>query len=58
MNAVTNRRGRSGALPLDVEGVRRDFPILTRTVNGRPLAYLDNAASSQRRIWGSCSTCR
>jgi len=34
--------------PFDVERVRRDFPILAREVNGRPLCYLDNAASSQR----------
>ncbi len=34
--------------PLDVEAIRRDFPILAQTVNGRPLAYLDSAASSQR----------
>jgi cysteine desulfurase/selenocysteine lyase len=32
----------------DVETVRRDFPILNQTVNGKPLVYLDNAASSQR----------
>jgi cysteine desulfurase/selenocysteine lyase len=31
----------------DAERVRRDFPILTRQVNGRPLAYLDSAASAQ-----------
>jgi cysteine desulfurase / selenocysteine lyase len=35
---------------LDVERVRRDFPILQRTVNGRPLVYLDSAASSQRPL--------
>src|SRR5438105_9014161 len=35
---------------LDVERVRRDFPILDRTVNGRPLVYLDSGASSQRSI--------
>ncbi len=35
-------------LPLNVAQIRRDFPILERTVRGRPLAYLDNAASSQR----------
>jgi len=35
---------------LDVERVRRDFPILDRTVNGRPLVYLDSGASSQRPI--------
>jgi cysteine desulfurase / selenocysteine lyase len=31
----------------DVEKVRKDFPVLTQTVNGKPLVYLDNAASSQ-----------
>ncbi len=35
---------------LDVERVRRDFPILERTVNGHPLVYLDSAASSQRPL--------
>jgi cysteine desulfurase/selenocysteine lyase len=35
-------------LALDVDALRRDFPILDRTIRGRPLAYLDNAASSQR----------
>ncbi len=33
---------------LDVEAIRRDFPILQQKVNGKPLSYLDNAASSQR----------
>lgn len=32
----------------DVARVRRDFPILSRTVNGRPLVYLDNGASAQK----------
>jgi cysteine desulfurase / selenocysteine lyase len=32
----------------DVDAVRRDFPILSRTVNGKPLVYLDNGASSQK----------
>jgi cysteine desulfurase/selenocysteine lyase len=32
---------------LDVQRVRADFPILSRTVGGKPLVYLDNAASSQ-----------
>ncbi|MDB4108139.1 cysteine desulfurase [Flavobacteriaceae bacterium] len=31
----------------DVETIRNDFPILSRTVNGKPLIYLDNAATSQ-----------
>ena len=32
----------------DVNAVRRDFPILSQQVNGKPLVYLDNGASSQR----------
>ena len=32
----------------DVETVRRDFPILSREVHGRPLVYLDNGASAQK----------
>ncbi|HEY5564465.1 MAG TPA: cysteine desulfurase [Rhodothermia bacterium] len=31
-----------------MEAVRRDFPILQRSVNGHPLVYLDNAATSQK----------
>jgi cysteine desulfurase/selenocysteine lyase len=34
--------------PFDVDAVRRDFPILSQQVNGKPLVYLDNGASSQR----------
>ncbi|GGG85890.1 cysteine desulfurase [Parapedobacter pyrenivorans] len=32
----------------DVNNVRKDFPILTRTVNGKPLVYLDNGATTQK----------
>ena len=32
----------------DVEAIRRDFPILSREVNGKPLVYLDNGASAQK----------
>lgn len=32
----------------DVERVRQDFPILSREVYGKPLVYLDNAASAQK----------
>lgn len=32
----------------DVEDIRKDFPILKRLVNGKPLVYLDNAATSQK----------
>jgi len=31
----------------DVERIRKAFPVLSQTVNGKPLVYLDNAASSQ-----------
>ncbi len=34
--------------PYDVAAVRAEFPILARTVNGKPLAYLDNGASAQK----------
>ena len=34
--------------PFDVEAVRAAFPILGREVHGRPLVYLDNAASAQK----------
>ena len=34
--------------PFDVEAVRADFPILSKTVYGKPLVYLDNAASAQK----------
>ena len=40
--------GTAASAPLDVEAIRRDFPVLAREVNGKPLCYLDNAASSQR----------
>ena len=43
--AVTAPRS---ATTLDVAAIRRDFPILHQAVNGKPLVYLDNAASSQR----------
>jgi cysteine desulfurase/selenocysteine lyase len=34
--------------PIDVARVRADFPILKRQINGRPLIYLDNAATTQK----------
>lgn len=35
---------------LDVERIRADFPILHQTVHGKPLVYLDNAATTQKPI--------
>ncbi len=32
----------------DVTAIRRDFPILSQQINGKPLVYLDNGASSQK----------
>ncbi len=40
--ALTSGRG------FDVGAVRRDFPILSETVNGRPLIWFDNAATTQK----------
>ncbi len=37
----------STKLNFDVKSIRKDFPILSREVNGKPLVYLDNAATSQ-----------
>ena len=34
----------------DQDAIRRDFPILRREVNGKPLVYLDNAATSQKPV--------
>ena len=34
--------------PLDIDAVRRDFPILDQKINDRPLVYLDNGASAQK----------
>ncbi len=38
----------SSAQPLDVHAIRRDFPILQERVNGRPLVWFDNAATTQK----------
>ncbi len=35
---------------LDVERIRRDFPILNQDVHGKPLVYLDNAATTQKPL--------
>jgi cysteine desulfurase/selenocysteine lyase len=32
----------------DIHKIRKDFPILSRTVNGKPLVYLDNGATAQK----------
>ncbi|MGH8230476.1 MAG: aminotransferase class V-fold PLP-dependent enzyme, partial [Steroidobacteraceae bacterium] len=52
MSAGTSSAARaaSAAPALDVARVRAQFPILARQINGRPLVYLDSAASSQRPL--------
>lgn len=47
MNAPFNSQGLDQR-PYDVEAIRRDFPILSRSVYGKPLVYLDNGASAQK----------
>src|SRR5262245_2027426 len=34
----------------DVEKIRAEFPLLQQTMRGKPLAYLDNAATSQKPL--------
>ena len=43
-----NPPARLPAPPIDVERVRQDFPLLHQRVRGKPLVYLDNAATSQK----------
>ena len=33
---------------LDVQKIRKDFPMLGTSMNGKPLVYLDNAATAQK----------
>src|SRR5580704_1874450 len=40
----------SACSDFDVERIRRDFPILQQQVHGKPLVYLDNAATSQKPL--------
>ena len=45
---ATATQPRTAAPAYDLARVREDFPILAREVQGRPLSYLDNAASTQK----------
>ncbi|MCW8196373.1 cysteine desulfurase [Proteobacteria bacterium 005FR1] len=42
MGAVINKQA------FDVQAIRRQFPILSREIDGKPLVYLDNAATTQK----------
>ncbi|HEY9421473.1 MAG TPA: cysteine desulfurase [Thermoanaerobaculia bacterium] len=48
--AVEGARNPASSPAYDLERVRADFPILSRQVHGRPLVYLDNAASTQKPL--------
>ena len=47
--AFTSAAARAtGARPFDVSAIRKDFPILRQRIHGKPLAWLDNAATTQK----------
>ena len=45
---IVKESGRDGETVFDVARLREDFPILQQRVHGKPLVYLDNAATSQK----------
>ena len=45
-----NCQNAKGKSMLDVEAIRKDFPILDQIVNDEPLVYLDNAATTQKPL--------
>ncbi len=47
---MTHILSSSASVPLNIDSIRRDFPILSREIHGRPLVYLDSAASSQKPL--------
>jgi len=47
-SVVHGQAGLSGPTDFDIERVRQDFPILREKVHGKPLVYLDSAATSQK----------
>jgi cysteine desulfurase / selenocysteine lyase len=47
---ITETNGRNSSPEFDVERIRKDFPALDQMVHGKPLVYLDNAATSQKPL--------
>jgi cysteine desulfurase/selenocysteine lyase len=45
--AVKSAQG-TGARPLDIPSIRKDFPVLNQKVHGKPLAWMDNGATTQK----------
>ena len=52
-------RSTAASAPFDAERVRADFPILSRSVHGKPLTFLDSGASAQkpRQVIDAISRC-
>ena len=50
MATLTDPRTAASRGPLDPIALRRDFPILDQEVHGKPLVYLDSAATSQKPL--------
>ena len=48
MSVITKTKLEPKRQAFDVGRVRADFPILHQQVHGKPLVYLDNAASAQK----------
>ncbi|RYZ84501.1 MAG: cysteine desulfurase, partial [Moraxellaceae bacterium] len=45
---ISSAKSGSGIAGVDVQAIRRDFPILSERVNGRPLVWFDNAATTHK----------
>jgi cysteine desulfurase / selenocysteine lyase len=48
MTELSRRSAATNLPPFDVAALRAEFPILSRTVNGKPLVFLDSGASAQK----------
>jgi cysteine desulfurase/selenocysteine lyase len=47
-NDLNNQTYQMNESPYDVNHIRKDFPILNQRINGRPLIWLDNGATTQK----------
>jgi cysteine desulfurase / selenocysteine lyase len=50
MSAAVSPAAAQPRAAFDVAAVRKDFPILSRRIHGKPLVYLDNAATTQKPL--------
>jgi cysteine desulfurase/selenocysteine lyase len=44
----TNSAAEGGSRPLDIPAIRKDFPVLNQKIHGKPLAWMDNGATTQK----------